>query len=286
MNGALRPPILGQPPVPLTGASHPDSSAARVADAQAPQVTLIAPAVREAVAKIKVKDPSLGELGNVLAIMSTSMDESRLEAASQRLVIAGHGVQLTDHESRIAILERKVETLTTTVEATREEAAFSMCIASNVEPYDLVFCGLPGSTREEVAPLIVAVGSALGVNLDEGCVVGVRRGKRQAGVAREPDLFVSLRFSLLRTTLLNNLRTRKILRQCDLENGLQSEERIFIYEVLSGPRMALFSSIRKEAERLGYRKPWHKDGVIFVRKTADSRPRRVNSLEELAVLKD
>ena len=110
--------------------------------------------------------------------MATSMDESRVEAASQRGILQAHQGQLDDHEDRIAVLERKMGELKPSVDVACEEAARSSCLASDVDPYDLVFCGLSGTTRGEVAPIIVAVGAVLGATFDEGCITGVRPGKR------------------------------------------------------------------------------------------------------------
>ena len=62
--------------------------------------------------------------------------------------------------------------------------------------------------------------------------------------------------------------------------------RIDIYEVLTGPRQDLFSKIREEAKRMGVFKVWHRNGVIYARKTNNSSAKRIHEVADVGRLGD
>ena len=66
---------------------------------------------------------------------------------------------------------------------------------------------------------------------------------------------------------------------------LQSR-RIEMYEVLTGPRQDFFTKMREEAKRLGIFKVWHRNGVIYARRSNNSSSIRVHEVADISSLRD
>lgn len=322
----LRPPTFGFPPAlvssqnPAAAAVLMDDQAASPGDAMLSEpaddrvpgtqgIRLIAGEVREAVQKL---DPSQRDLGAVLCILASSLDDARVDGLQAARTLVRHAQQLEGHESRISALEDTLGMTKAVAEDAREDSARSLCVAMEVEPYDLIIRGIPFTDAESAVPVVVSIGRALNIQIHERYVTSVRAAKRKsysqalggsaqdAALGRTPaaastvgsqarpsgDVFVTFKSSFLRSMLLGNLREKGVLRLSDLDCGLQGEERINIFEVLTRRRSAAFNAVRLEAANLGYHRAWHRDGVFFVRKTPTSTPRRVYCAEELSGLRD
>lgn len=172
----------------------------------------------------------------------------------------------------------------------------------------LAVIGLPVHDLPSVRDIFIAVAERIGVEISPDAILDARlvrpagtqgpdgdggRTRREAAgdssngnAGSKNKMFVTLQFAELRTIFLGKAREIRNLHGGDIGLPHLPDFRMEIFEVLVGAKHDLFVKIRQEAQRIGIYKVWHRNGIIFARKSSGSSAVRVYDVGDLAKLRD
>ncbi|KAK2577582.1 hypothetical protein KPH14_012914 [Odynerus spinipes] len=138
----------------------------------------------------------------------------------------------------------------------------------------LIISGLPDSQDRDDSLLFMHVASELGVNLTSSDVIECSRVRSTTNSDKPRALFIRLRLTSLRDSLLSAKRRKGALRVRDLTmtatSDATSNRLIYINEFIPRNMYVLLKEVRSEASARGYKFVWYRGGRILVKKDVNS----------------
>lgn len=157
-------------------------------------------------------------------------------------------------ESSLATLQQKTSKL--------EQQLLSNCLIVN---------GLRKTDNEVLVDRVLKICDALKVKILKSSVVSAFRGK-------SGYVFVEFAHKGYRDLILNAKRGKKIYNtDIGIEEG--PNDQIYLNEKLTSENIVIFNKAR-ELKKLDYKHVWIKNGTILVKKTDESKPRMLSTLQE------
>lgn len=156
-----------------------------------------------------------------------------------------------------------------------------------------IISGLPESSDEDLRELICSIASVLKVALSPVEISDIFRinAKSNAGTSAEPPVVgcrsVLTRFSSSKpgSEFISAMKVKKSLLSTEISSSLQ-KSRLYINAYLPSDFYNLLKKVRSKAKLLQYRYVWHKESTIFVRRADKEEVIKINSMEDLDLLKE
>ncbi|KAK2578448.1 hypothetical protein KPH14_012588 [Odynerus spinipes] len=149
---------------------------------------------------------------------------------------------------------------------------------------------MPCADNDALRCTALRVASAVGLPLQDSDVTAVRFLVPRSLARREDvpiPILVTLRSRDLVLKLLSAKKAKGRLLSSDLQSSSATGNRvtsIFINEALPGEFYRLLVSAKTEARKFNYKYIWHKEGIVFLRKSDGARVERIHTITELRKL--
>jgi hypothetical protein len=148
---------------------------------------------------------------------------------------------------------------------------------SNVE-----IVGIPETPQEDVFALVQTVGEKLGMTITADDVEAVHRVPTQSKKMPKPIVVKFQRRRRKEEMVAKGRKTR--LQGTDLHDTF-GDRYVFINEHLTQERKKLLAACREKKTELDVKYLWTKAGIIFMKKTEDSMPVKIQRLQDLHLLR-
>lgn len=151
---------------------------------------------------------------------------------------------------------------------------------------NIIISGLPGSLRgSDVIEVIKKIASILDVpfyrsDINAAHWLPSRQGEDKSKQLNIQPLIVSFVSRIVKNDWIDARWRRRSLKACELDSGFPSNE-IYINEQLTPHFRTMFNAARALLKEQKLSSVWTRDGRVLVKKTANSRPFRVTSLQDL-----
>ena len=139
---------------------------------------------------------------------------------------------------------------------------------------NLLLCGIPKTTNEDLMKIISKLSTQMKVELTPTEISTVYRTKSN-------NIYVKFTSQITRDKIYNsrkNLQKQKITTK---SLGFDTEENIYINEVLDDGQRELFYQARCKKKTAKYRYIWTYHGAIYMKKTNDSDITKITSVADL-----
>ncbi|XP_054260399.1 uncharacterized protein LOC128985051 [Macrosteles quadrilineatus] len=223
--------------------------------------------------ELKTTRNEITDLTDAMQFMSNKMDESTNLMKNIKEELASMKKENEHLRSDNAALNKEVTSLKSKVRALEQYSR-----KNNVE-----VSGIPETPNEDVMSLVKDVGTALGVEIQEGDISVAHRVPSYKK-DRPPPLIIQFSRRVTRDTLLHEFRDRKKLNARQI-NPAFPEKSVYVNEHLAPENKLFLKDMKTKCKDIGYQYAWCRDGKFFVRKCENDRCIRIESCEDLNNLK-
>lgn len=157
----------------------------------------------------------------------------------------------------------------------------------NIEQYSRVnnieVSGLPVTKDESVRDLLKDVGTAIGVEVQEGDISVAHRVPSYKK-ERVPAMIVQFTSRSKKEEWISKFRQKKTLTAKDV-NKQFTAQRVYIHDHLSPENKKILFTLKAKCKDIGYAYAWCRDGKFFTRKADGDPVKRINCYEDIEKLK-
>lgn len=157
----------------------------------------------------------------------------------------------------------------------------------NLEQYsrknNVEVSGVPATRGESVKDLVMDVGAAIGVVMQESDVASAHRVPTYKK-DREPSLIIQFNSRSKREEWLSKYRAKKQLTAMEINKNFPSR-RVFINSHLSPENKQFLAKLKLKCREVGYSFAWCRDDKFFARKSPEENAIKINSYADIDKLK-
>ncbi|XP_020905418.1 uncharacterized protein LOC110243633 [Exaiptasia diaphana] len=179
-------------------------------------------------------------------------------------------------------LKAQVQQLTTNQEQLMKSADDLEERHDNLEmytrKYNLEIHGISEEDEEDLEEIVMKLGEAVGVEIEEDDIDIVHRMKVRVKRGPRP-IIVRFMSHKIKSELYK--AKKKLRRIAGLNDDLKAEKAIYINENLTTAKRKLFAEVRKLAKQNKWKNCWSLDGKIYVCKEKGFRPIKISTYAEL-----